>query len=304
MAVRHKVPESRPSILSSSFAESEGAHTDWLTATGPEIEQHWVEQMQAKPDSRFYIFDMDDTLTETLLRWVQYFVRAKYGSQRYVEEFNRVMSAKSPFTFLREELGHEEFTKLEQKLRFSRWGNTYGKQVDPNLSEHLAQVLERKGEVLGVLTARPDSLQVREHTYQWLKRQELLHTLPQYHAPTAFTYLQTQQWKVDVLARMRRAVEQPPLMLVDDSVSTAANIEEWNKKHAEYLPLIQILLRTSLTDKAIAEKYDVVFSPEPSGVFVADNWSKIPEVADRAAEWYEDIRRTRTHYKRRNPPVR
>lgn len=276
---------------------------DWLSATGDEIEAHWIERMKNAPEATYYLLDMDDTLTETLVRWVNFIVRAVYGSENFSEQYARIMNSTNPFAVLRNELG-PEFTRLEQKLRFSRWGNSYGKPVDPELPEHLAQILERQGEVLGVLTARPDDPKVMQHTAEWLQKQQLLHELPLYHAPTAFNYAQMQKWKVDVLGRLRRAVDDQVIILIDDSMSTAASVEKWNEKHSDYMPLMQILLSTSLTDKQISETYDPLKKGESSGVFVANNWAHIPEVAEEAKTWYRRVQDSRKLHRRRNAPVR
>lgn len=277
----------------------------WLTATGSQIQAHWIEQMRAQPDSSFFVFDMDDTLTETLLRWVKFMVRTIYGGKDLASHLDRILQSNNPFGLLRKEFGDEKFTELEQYLRFSRWGNSYGKPVDPAIPELLAHVLERDGNVLGVLTARPDTPEVIQHTHSWIQQQELLADLPLYHAPAALNHAQTQVWKVDdVLGNVRKATDNSPLMLIDDSVSTAARVEQWNRDHTDYLPIIQILLETSLTQVAIAEKYPALQKGQSFGVFVAKNWSQIPAEVHKARVWFEDVKNSRTNHGGRNSPVR
>lgn len=252
----------------------------WEHADAQQTLEFWRKVVQLSKHDTFLLLDIDDTLVEGLLIWLEEFskVLGMLSVDQILEQWVK------PFAKIKEILGDELFAEHEARLRNDERVNTSGKIVDDRIHEFLESILDQHAVLLGGLTARQDVEATRQQTWKKLKSEDvgLLEGYPIMFRPHDIEYEHSAfSWKPDILLELAEQRAGVTPILVDDSCTTANGVGKKNQLNPEK-PIVQILLRTRINFREVDEMIQVGLPP---GVFVAENWEDVPNQIAEARSW-------------------
>lgn len=258
-----------------------------------QIINRWREKIAGSKAELFFILDLDENLFNSAAHWVTFsntFLRlfAAIDLERLPTE-EVVMAVGGPSTYYPLFFPDvfpttEAYEVLADEMRHRYAPNRLGKAMHPNLSELISQ-LNGVGEVLGGLTARPETQVVRDATKAQLHPVEMEVVYKPVNRPLA----EASREKIERLETLSHA-SSGVVVLIDDSLSTAKVISEWNKSRnsVQSQPIVQILNGLGPLTAPKLEQ-GLVDLDQLEGVFLLSDWSDLDQVITDIQSWLTNL---------------
>jgi len=281
------VQTTSPELALTVTEQSTPIEKNWEHSSYEEIFAYWRQIIRTSDEETFFLFDIDDTLVESMMLWVEGMMDLHNSHVTAQVTIQQLLDMIDPFAYIRSQVGDELYEEAESRFRVDERMNTHGALVHENLPHFVERLLERHGALLGGLTARQDSDVTRMQTWKKLRQAELLDGYPVMFRPLHIKHdTATRIWKPDVLVKLQGLQEGKNLILVDDNVYTAKGVGECNEK-TPHRPIMQILLRTQVNVAAVNQ---LIEEGLPPGVFVASSWEEVEVKVEEAKVWAQQRR--------------
>lgn len=176
-------------------------------------------------------------------------------------------------------LNDEQWDQFMERVRMSNMVNKNGDLYHPE-QVRIANEVFASGNFLGYMTARPYSERVADTTEKDLFERLGLCSAPVMLRPVGIRPEQSGIWKVEQMHAIRTAAGVQRMVLIDDSISTAKQVERYNVELGQVC-ISQILYKGPLTVPVLESgKY---IPDEAHGIYTAD-WDEMVQVFDRIRE--------------------
>jgi len=261
-----------------------------------EILAMWEAQV-ADSNEIFTVLDLDENIFDTAAFWVEYtntFLAASTNSFDFENTFpptlEQVIQEGGPSKYYAKHFAHvfpgnTYDTEFMEELRFREPGNRKGPVMHQDMPGKY-QNLEQQTTILGGLTARPDSEVVVQSTRQQFQENGLPE-IPTIFRPADIQLSQSSQVKLDILGPLSEKTN-GVILLVDDSISTAKKIQEYNRNRGRKPKLIQVVnIQGTLTAPAIA-RGEYAEDPD-NGIFFMNGWDDQEAVLTRINKWKSSL---------------
>lgn len=251
----------------------------------------WQRQVDTN-DCLNFVLDLDENLFDTVFHWVKH-------TNRFLRMFGGIQSDELPshkdvcveggpsvyyphhFPDIFPDINRYEI--LADELRHRKSGNVSG----PPMSHDIASVHEHitnAGTLLGGLTARPATDVVVGATRQQV-RMHFTTEFPIIYKPTHIPLSKASTMKLDVLARLATPTSAGTVVLIDDSISVARLIAEWNRT-TQGKSIIQILNGAGPLTRPLLEA-DKFTLGDARGIFVMHTWDNLLQTIHAINDWLQ-----------------
>lgn len=239
--------------------------------------------------------DKDEMLADTVFQHVRYInamarrIGKRYGMTFELPDYETVVE-KGGTGIYAEIFGltPERWEELHERERSVRSVITGAPAYTPHLAAQMQLVAERS-DLLGYLTATPVGVHrpfqegqiPRFYDSQRFAEEDIYgRGLPQEPVilrPATVPGSSTASWKTSIMREIQAANPGKPVILIDDSLSTAKRIMQENEQRANgELPLVQIVMTQGTLTEAKVKSGQFV-AHHDLGVYLAD-WSELPDV--------------------------
>lgn len=246
------------------------------------------------------LFDKDEMLVDTIRRHVEFInLAGRMNASRYGVAFTplsyEAVVAGGGSGIFNKAFGipADRWEELHERERATRRVNSGAPTYTDNLQEIVRAIYDRS-EVLGYMTATPIGVpdsRGRLYDTETYVKQDLFTRLGLPHEPTILRPAdvpasQAGPWKLEMLEQIRAANPQIPVMLVDDSLSTAKLVAQVNSQRSPgEVPLVQIVMADGTLTRPKIDSGSFTAQPE-LGIYVA-GWEELPAVIDQIqTQWH------------------
>jgi hypothetical protein len=240
------------------------------------------------------LFDKDEMLVNTVESHVAYINRVAERLARrrgitlllpsYDEVIKRGGTGMYAELFGMDKQAWERLHELERATRAVNYG---AQPYVPDLQARVAHI-ETQSDLLGYLSATPIGYETRgRRAYDSQKYVEAdlydrlgLPREPVVLRPATIAASEAGPWKAHFIEPIRAANPQKPVILLDDSLSTAALFAQINSQRGPgEVPVCQIVMADGSLTKPKIETGQFAANPE-LGIYIA-TWDQVPEVIDQ-----------------------
>jgi hypothetical protein len=253
-----------------------------------EIKEKWRHLIEQP--GLYIVFDADENKFDTASHWVDF-------TNRFLRLYAAIPEERTPsYEDVWKEGGpshyypthfpevfpdFDSYEKLADEMRHRFAPNHKGEAMHgterivsiKQMYEYLASV----GTILGTLTARPATAVVKRATEQQFRNAEIP-VLDVIYKPVEVPLKDSSIEKLRIL--------QP--VLIDDSVSTAKIIKDYNSTRGNNRPIIQILNTSGVLTKPAIEKNGFTAQLQ-DGIFIMQSWDDLPNVIEEINSWINSL---------------
>lgn len=237
--------------------------------------------------SKVLILDLDETVTNTVLLWVKLLNRLlkKRGNSLELPTLTQVqIVGGTDFIYNSENyFGEQDYSLLMALLRGLIVPNLYAPPTEDNIEQILEKLKASDIEPIGAITARPNTTRVLTATNLYFAKNNFPN-IPVVARPEDTVPLsQTTPWKLEQLMVLNSLDESKRVIIIDDSISLARKIAEYNSHNGMSKHIIQVLYPGPLTIGKIVS--GEIKENKDEGIFIS-NWQNLLATVERIQAVY------------------
>lgn len=242
-------------------------------------QQHALQQEFKQMTERIgMIWDIDETVVDTIGNHTKLITRgaSMLGYKDPLPSREEIISQGGTSAYAELfGLTPQEWESRMERIRDSKYVNSGADMYHPEVAQLLPTLEDTK--LLGFVTARPGSEKTLLVTEEDLFNRVGLPKRPVILRPESVSLADTSSWKLAILKQIAQQDDQKRVVLIDDSISTAKTVMEYNSRNGEN-PIIQVIYKGPLT-KPLIDNGDFQINTQ-MGIYTAD-WQEMPTIMNQ-----------------------